>query len=120
MADHTLFAHKSFRQTTQSHRPVGNGRLGSQFVCGTKGGGKSIGLAGALPRERTLSGNVYTPTGRSSRTSSFKAGRSGQGPGYIFSTHRQDQDVIPDPGAGPESLAPERDEPVSWVYRLNK
>ncbi|KAH0816504.1 hypothetical protein GEV33_006287 [Tenebrio molitor] len=37
---------------------------GSQFMCGTKRGGKPIGLAGALPRERTLSGNVYTLTGR--------------------------------------------------------
>jgi hypothetical protein len=64
MADHNLFTHKAFRQTTQSHRSVGNGRRGSQFMCGTKGGGKPIGLAGALPRERTLSGNVYTLTGR--------------------------------------------------------
>jgi hypothetical protein len=29
-------------------------------MCGTKGGGKPIGLADALPRERTLSGNVDT------------------------------------------------------------
>jgi hypothetical protein len=29
-------------------------------MCGTKGGGKPIGLAGALPRERTISGNVDT------------------------------------------------------------
>jgi hypothetical protein len=39
---------------------VGNGSRGSQFMCGTKGGGKPIGLAGALPRKRTLSGNVDT------------------------------------------------------------
>ncbi|KAH0819452.1 hypothetical protein GEV33_003339 [Tenebrio molitor] len=45
-------------QTTQSHRSVANGRSGSQFMCGTKGGGKPVGLGGALPRERTLSGNV--------------------------------------------------------------
>jgi hypothetical protein len=64
MADHALFANKAFRQTTQSHRPVGNGRRGSQFMCGTKGEGKPIGLGGALPQERTLSGNVYTLTGR--------------------------------------------------------
>jgi hypothetical protein len=64
MADHALFAHKAFRQTTQSHRPVGNGRRGSQFMCGTKGEGKPIGLGGALPQERTLSGNVYTLIGR--------------------------------------------------------
>jgi hypothetical protein len=64
MADHNLFTHKTFRQTTQSHRSVGNGRRGSQIMCGTKGGGKPIGLAGALPRERTLSDNVYTLTGR--------------------------------------------------------
>ncbi|KAH0814763.1 hypothetical protein GEV33_008029 [Tenebrio molitor] len=54
---------RAFRQTTQSHRSVGNGRRGSQFMCGTKEGGKPIGLAGALPRERTLSGNVYTLIG---------------------------------------------------------
>ncbi|KAH0810728.1 hypothetical protein GEV33_012063 [Tenebrio molitor] len=53
---------RALRQTTQSHRSVDNGRRGLQFMCGTKGGGKPIGLAGALPRERTLSGNVYSLT----------------------------------------------------------
>ncbi|KAH0819047.1 hypothetical protein GEV33_003744 [Tenebrio molitor] len=51
-------------RTTQSYRFVGNGRRGSRFMCGTKEGGKPIDLAGALPQERTLSGNVYTLTGR--------------------------------------------------------
>jgi hypothetical protein len=59
MADHNLFTDKAFRQTTQSHPPVGNGRRGSHLgMCGTKGGGKPIDLAGALPRERTLNDNV--------------------------------------------------------------
>jgi hypothetical protein len=45
MADHNLFTHKAFGQTTQSHRSVGNERRDSQFMCWTKGGGKPIGLA---------------------------------------------------------------------------
>jgi hypothetical protein len=60
MADHNLFTLKAFRQTAQSHVRWATGSRGSQFMCGTKGGGKPIGLADALPRERTLSGNVDT------------------------------------------------------------
>jgi hypothetical protein len=60
MADHNLFTHKAFRQTAQSHALWATGSRGSQSMCGTKGGGKPIGLADALPRERTLSGNVDT------------------------------------------------------------
>ncbi|KAH0811726.1 hypothetical protein GEV33_011065 [Tenebrio molitor] len=38
----------------RTNQSVGNGRRGSQFMCGTKGGGKPIGLADVLPRERSL------------------------------------------------------------------
>jgi hypothetical protein len=43
--------------------PPLRGQRASRFAIYV-GGGKPIGLAGALPRERTLSGNVYTLTGR--------------------------------------------------------
>jgi hypothetical protein len=43
--------------------PPFRGQRASRFAIYV-GGGKPIGLAGALPRERTLSGNVYTLTGR--------------------------------------------------------
>jgi hypothetical protein len=57
-ADHTALLKEDTRPTDPT--PVGKGRRTSEFMCGTKGGGKPIGLAGALPRERTLSGNVDT------------------------------------------------------------
>jgi hypothetical protein len=42
------------------------------------------------------------------------------GPTGKTETTSQNPDPAPGAGAGPQSLNLERDEPVSWVYRLNK
>jgi hypothetical protein len=42
------------------------------------------------------------------------------GPAGKTETAPLNPDPTPGTGAGPQSQTPERDEPVSWVYKLNK
>jgi hypothetical protein len=104
MADHNLFTLKAFRQTAQSHVRWATGSRGSQFMCGTKGGGKPIGLADALPRERTLSGNVDTlEAHRCGLTLSGQRGRGFPHCPYLLSSETTAK------GTGLEKLAGKED-----------
>jgi hypothetical protein len=68
-------------------------------MCGTKGGGKLIGLAGVLPRERTLNGNVYTLTVKVStlykpERETEPRSKEGSGPRIRFSKSRRRRNLV--------------------------